>query len=45
MPEWGLKIVCVFVGGMIGFLAACLCAMARCNDCEKIGRIWRGGKG
>lgn len=34
-----------FFGMILGGLVMALCAMARCNDCETIGRIWRGGKG
>ena len=31
-------------GFFMGALVMALAAMAKCSDCEIIGRIWRGGK-
>ncbi len=41
---WYYAAVIGFVAAALGFLVAALCAMARCNECETIQRIARGGK-
>jgi hypothetical protein len=42
--EWYWKLIYLFIGAVIGAFGVALCAMARCSDCQIIGRIWRGGK-
>ena len=44
MISWPYAVLIGFTGFLLGALVMALCAMARCSDCETIGRIWRGGK-
>jgi hypothetical protein len=44
MDPWYWKLIYVSIGAVIGAFAVGLCAMARCSDCQIIGRIWSGGK-
>ena len=37
-------VVIGFVGFLFGALVMALASMAKCGDCETIGRIWSGGK-
>ena len=44
MDPWYWKLIYMAIGAFIGAFGVALCAMAKCSDCEIIGRIWRGGK-
>ncbi len=39
---WYWNVVYLFVGALIGFFIAALCAIARCNDGETIQRTEKG---
>ena len=44
MISWPYAVLIGFTGFLLGAFVMALCAMARCNDCRIIGRIWNGGK-